>query len=200
MKIQIANIVDATRAEGPGQRIAVWLQCCPLRCPGCCSPEMLSFKGGQAMEVEALLERIDQACHQDAIEGITWLGGEPFAHAEVAAAASAAIQSRGLSVMIFSGYTIEQLRGQKDAAVDRLLSVTDILVDGPYLKEQPDESRRWIGSSNQRIHFLSDRYRADDASWQQRDTLEIRLNNGELSVNGFPAKNAVGMWKRPRSR
>lgn len=200
MKIQIANIVDATRAEGPGQRIAVWLQGCPLRCPGCCNPEMLSFKGGQAMEVEALLERIDQACHQDAIEGITWLGGEPFAHAEVAAAASAAIQSRGLSVMIFSGYTIEQLRGQKDAAVDRLLSVTDILVDGPYLKEQPDESRRWIGSSNQRIHFLSDRYRADDASWQQRDTLEIRLNNGELSVNGFPAKNAVGMWKRPRSR
>jgi hypothetical protein len=31
------------------------------------------------------------------------------------------------------------------------------------------------------------------------NTLEIRLRDGELSVNGFPARSAVGLWKRPRS-
>ena len=64
----------------------------------------------------------------------------------------------------------------------------------------PDTRRRWIGSTNQQIHFLSDRYRADDPRWQFSNTLEIRLTGRELSVNGFPARSAVGLWKRPESR
>jgi hypothetical protein len=44
---------------------------------------------------------------------------------------------------------------------------------------------------------LSDRYRFDEA-WQKSNTLEIRLLEGELTVNGFPAKAAAGLWKRPR--
>jgi len=55
-----------------------------------------------------------------------------------------------------------------------------------------------IGSSNQRIHFLSERCDPNDPRWLQRNTLELRLRDGELSVNGFPARSAVGLWKRPR--
>jgi anaerobic ribonucleoside-triphosphate reductase activating protein len=87
-----------------------------------------------------------------------------------------------------------------DAAVQQLLGEIDILVDGPYVRELPETRRRWIGSSNQRIHFLSDRCRADDPRWLQPNTLEIRLTNGELTVNGFPARSAVGLWKRPPRR
>jgi anaerobic ribonucleoside-triphosphate reductase activating protein len=79
-----------------------------------------------------------------------------------------------------------------------LLAHTDILVDGPYVRELPDTTRRWIGSTNQQIHFLSDRYRADDPCWNERNTLEIRVRGAEVSVNGFPAKQAVGLWKRPK--
>ena len=56
--------------------------------------------------------------------------------------------------------------------------------------------RRWIGSTNQRIHFLSERYQADDPRWQQHNTLEIRLRGRELTVNGFPARSAAGLWHR----
>ena len=80
-----------------------------------------------------------------------------------------------------------------------LLALTDILVDGPYLRQQPDTTRRWVGSTNQRIHFFTDRYRADDPCWRQHNTLEIRLRGRELTVNGFPARSAVGLWKRPTS-
>ena len=86
-----------------------------------------------------------------------------------------------------------------DPAVADLLAHTDILVDGPYLRDQPEKRRRWIGSANQQIHFLSERYRADDPRWLLPNTLEIRLDNGELSVNGFPARHAVGLWRRPRA-
>src|SRR5437870_6810731 len=103
-----------------------------------------------------------------------------------------------LSVMVFSGYTLEELKAMCEPAVTDLLAHTDILVDGPYVRELPETRRRWIGSSNQRVHFLSRRCDPDDPRWLEKNTLEIRLRDGELTVNGFPARHAVGLWKRPR--
>ncbi|MCG8587365.1 MAG: radical SAM protein [Pirellulales bacterium] len=198
--LQIAQIVEATEAEGPGRRFAIWLQGCPLRCPGCCNPEMLSFEGGERMTVNQLVERVKSAAESKHVEGITLLGGEPFAHANGAALLAQRVRSSGRTVMIFSGYTLEELEATPDAAVAELLSHTDILVDGPYVADLPDTQRRWIGSTNQRVHFLTDRYSANDSRWQQTDTLEIRMIDGVVSVNGFPARGAVGMWKRPKKR
>jgi anaerobic ribonucleoside-triphosphate reductase activating protein len=101
---------------------------------------------------------------------------------------------------VFSGYTLAEARALPEPAVAELLERTDILVDGPYLREQPDTTRRWIGSTNQQIHFLTNRYRADDPCWRKRNTLEIRLTPSALTVNGFPAAHAVGLWKKQRSR
>jgi anaerobic ribonucleoside-triphosphate reductase activating protein len=65
------------------------------------------------------------------------------------------------------------------------------------VRELPDRSRRWIGSTNQRIHFLTSRYQANDPVWQASDTLEIRWYDGELAINGFPAPQAKRIWQRP---
>lgn len=194
--LQIAQVVPTTEAEGPGRRFAVWFQGCPLRCPGCCNPEFIPFNGGESRSLTELLAELDSTD----VEGITLLGGEPLAHASGAAALAIEARRRGLSVMVFSGYTLEQAREMNDADVDRLLAHTDILVDGPYIRELPDSSRRWIGSTNQRIHFLTDRHQADDPCWRERNTLEIRVRGHEVSVNGFPAKQAVGLWRKPRVR
>lgn len=197
--LQVARIVPATEAEGPGRRFALWLQGCPLRCPGCCNPEMLPFEGGQRRSVADICSEIDSALPQG-IEGITLLGGEPLAHAASAAVLAREMHERGLTVMVFSGYTLEEARCLADPAVADLLAETDMLVDGPYLRDQPETRRRWIGSANQRVHFLTSRCRADDPRWLQPNTLELRLRGPELTVNGFPAANAVGLWKRPGVR
>ena len=195
--LSVAQIIPCTEAEGPGRRFALWFQGCPLRCPGCCNPEMLPFEGGARVGVAEVLAQLDAAAAQG-IEGITLLGGEPLAHAAGAAALARAARQRGLTVMVFSGYTLEAARGLPEPAVQELLAHTDILVDGPYVRELPETQRRWIGSANQRIHFLTDRYRADDPCWRQANTLEIRLADGDLTVNGFPARAAAGLWKRLR--
>jgi len=192
--MRVAQVVPCTEAEGPGKRFAVWFQGCPLRCPGCCNPEFLPFKGGDLRTTGEMAEWVGRAQAADGIEGITLLGGEPFAHAAAGAAFARAARDRGLSVMAFSGYTLEQLRDAADPAVGALLALTDILVDGPYLRDQPDTGRRWVGSTNQRVHFLTARYHFDE-QWRGRNTLEIRLAGGELSVNGFPGNDAVGLWK-----
>src|SRR5947209_12946734 len=196
--LRVAQIVPVTEAEGPGVRFALWFQGCPLRCPGCCNPEMLPFEGGTPTTAADVLRQIEAAARDHGVEGITFLGGEPLAHAPGAVVLARALKERGLTVMIFSGYVLEDARQMPDSAVRELLDLTDILVDGPYVRELPDTQRRWIGSTNQRIHFLSERYQADDPRWQMRNTLEVRLRGLELTVNGFPARSAVGLWKRPK--
>lgn len=194
--ISVAEIVPCTQAEGPGLRFALWVQGCPLRCADCCNQEMLSFAGGTPTTVADILLQISAARRQD-IEGITLLGGEPFAHAGPLASLARNVREQGLSVMIFSGFTLQQLQAQSDAGVAELLAWTDLLVDGPYDRTQPDTTRRWIGSRNQQIHFLTDRYRRDDPVWSQPDTLEVRWDGRNLLVNGFPADRATDLWRRP---
>jgi anaerobic ribonucleoside-triphosphate reductase activating protein len=160
---------------------------------------MLPFDGGRRVPAADVCDDIEAAARERGVEGITLLGGEPLAHAAGAAALARAVRGRGLSVMVFSGYTLEEARRLPDPAAAELLALTDILVDGPYLRDRPETRRRWIGSANQRVHFLTDRYRADDPRWLLPNTLEIRLRGAELSVNGFPSRSAVGLWRRPRA-
>jgi anaerobic ribonucleoside-triphosphate reductase activating protein len=191
-QLTLAHWVPGTEAEGPGRRFALWLQGCPLRCPGCCNPEFLSFRGGTVRGVAEIVGEIEST---PGLEGISLLGGEPTAQAEACAALAREVQRRGLSVMLYSGYTLIELRARNDAAIDDLLAHCDILVDGPYRREQPEAKRRWVGSANQVVHFLSDRYREDDPCWTKRNTLEIRVNRESVSVNGFPATAAREAWR-----
>jgi anaerobic ribonucleoside-triphosphate reductase activating protein len=192
--MQIAQMVPCTEAEGPGKRFAIWFQGCPLRCPGCCNPEFLPFKGGQNKTLDEMTTLLSQARDERQIEGVTLLGGEPFAHATAAVALAMVSRQLSLSVMVFSGYILEELQNRPEPEVSELLSLTDILVDGPYERDKPDKERRWIGSTNQRIHFLTDRYSFDD-QWRTRNTLEIRVVGREITINGFPSADAVGLWK-----
>lgn len=195
VRLRLAQVVPCTEAEGPGRRFAVWVQGCPLRCPGCCNPEMLPFEGGWEVDVNDLAEQV----RRQAVEGISLLGGEPMAQAAGLAALAKRVRAWGLSVMVFSGFTLEEIRGSNDPAALDLLAETDLLVDGPYLRDRPERGRRWVGSDNQRVHALTDRYRVDDLQWARPNTLELRLAGGELTVNGFPAASAVGLWRRPRT-
>ncbi len=197
MLLRVAQMIDCTEAEGPGRRFALWFQGCPLRCPGCCNPEMLPFSGGEILHIDTVWERVRNAVTRSHVEGITLLGGEPFAHAAGAALLARKAQNASLSVMVFSGYTLAEIRNLSDPAASDLLAHTDILVDGPYRSELPETRRRWIGSANQQVHFVSDRYRSDDPAWSRGNTLEIRLQENELLVNGFPAAGAVEFWRRP---
>src|SRR3954452_12205836 len=106
--IRVAHIAPCTEAEGPGKRFALWFQGCPLRCPGCCNPEMLPFAAGGGMSLDQVLSAVADAVPQG-IEGITLLGGEPTAHAADASRLARQMHAWNLSVMVFSGFTLEEL-------------------------------------------------------------------------------------------
>jgi anaerobic ribonucleoside-triphosphate reductase activating protein len=178
--LDVAEVVPRTEAEGPGWRWALWVQGCPLRCPGCCNPEMLRF-GRSARQVapEALADEVAD------VEGVSFLGGEPFAQAEALAVLARLVRARGLSVMVFSGFTLAELRERPGAAA--LLAETDLLVDGRYDRRLRTTARRWIGSENQVLHFLTDRYRPDDLRFREPNHVELRWDGRTVTVNGFPS-------------
>ena len=199
--IRLAQIVDATRSEGPGKRCAIWFQGCPLRCPGCCNPEMLPFEGGVEWNWRDLKRRIENAATAYGLEGVTLLGGEPFAHSDAGAEIAELAQKLSLTVMVFSGFTLAEIRRLSDSGSRRLLAAADLLVDGLYDERQRTTSRRWIGSDNQQLHFLSDRYSAEDPCWRAANTVEFRLESDEIVVSGFPdarAVESIRQWRRGR--
>ncbi len=181
--VRLAQLVARTEAEGPGVRFALWTQGCPLRCDGCCNPEMFSFEGGEPWETGAVVEAIRGT---RGIEGVSFLGGEPVAQAAPLARLARCVQDLGLSVVLFTGYALEELRGAARPDIDSLLAATDLVIDGRYERRRPETRRRWIGSSNQRLHFLSARYSPSDPCFGQPNTLEVRWRKGSLEVNGWP--------------
>lgn len=182
--MRVCRWVYGTTAEGPGRRFCLWVQGCPHRCPGCFNPETWSSQGGIEMDVPALLNLIRNG--EEPIEGITLLGGEPFEQADELAQLCAQAHALGLGVLAFTGYTLDALHSRHDPGIDALLSQVDLLLDGPYIESLQDFSRPWVGSSNQRFHYLTDRYTPEQVAVCSNQ-LEIRLMpDGSIVFNGMP--------------
>lgn len=144
------------------------------------------------MSVQDLLEEIPSA----EVEGVTLLGGEPFEQAPALAAFARGVQSLGLSVMAFTGYTLADLRSRAaagEAGIEQLLQATDLLIDGPFLRDELDDVRPWVGSKNQGFHTLTDRYAHLNGKWETlRDRLEITVApDGTTAVNGWASSESL---------
>ena len=139
MKLRIHRFLPATRTEGPGVRACVWVQGCPIRCSGCAVPNTWP-EGGEEIDVQDLAERI---LNGPSVEGVTFAGGEPFAQAEGLAHLGKMLRNRGLSIVTYTGYVLEQIRRSSRTDWHDLLAVTDVLIDGPFRADLRDVSRLW---------------------------------------------------------
>jgi len=155
IQVNLHAFEPRSRANGPGLRAVLWFQGCTLGCPGCFNPATHdSEKAPDPFSPFSLVSRIQ--AEGDAIEGISISGGEPFQQAAALYALLEALRARtDLSVLVFSGYTIAEIRAQELGP--SILGLVDVLVDGRYrAREHLAEDVR--GSANQQIHLLTDRY------------------------------------------
>ena len=188
--LNLASRLPFTEAEGPGRRAALWVQGCNKRCHGCCNPGYLQLVERDLVSAESVLEWLENAHQTFDLEGVTFLGGQRMLQTQGLAFVAQGAQSLGLSVMVFSGYTLKELDELCLPGTDRLLKYTDVLVDGPYDSDLPDNSRRWAGSLNQKFNYLTGRYDMSiESSGKVERNLEVRLRaDGSLFINGWPEK------------
>ncbi|MEV0902131.1 4Fe-4S cluster-binding domain-containing protein [Actinoplanes sp. NPDC049802] len=176
--VRVAHFLDRTTAEGPGERSAIWVQGCSIRCAGCFNPHLFGTRGGTPTTPRSLVERVVAA----GTSGVTLLGGEPFEQAAGLAAVAAGVRRAGLTVMTFTGYEYAYLRGLEDAAVAALLAATDLLVAGPFRQDLLDHERPWVGSTNQESLHLTGRL----TEVAGPDRLEVTVSAaGDIAVNGW---------------
>lgn len=185
--LNLGNWIECTEVEGPGKRFAIWTQGCHIRCPDCCNPELLPFVPNRLVEVGQMVRRIETAREQHGIEGITLLGGEPMIQARGLSLLAREVRLLGLTVMLFTGYVIGKGRSLPDGATE-LLEQCDLVVDGPYVPARPETQRNWVGSANQRFHYLTAAYDSKiETADRYRNGVEIRLGgSGGMLVSGFP--------------
>ena len=158
-----ASLRTCDIANGDGVRVSLFVSGCTHHCPGCFNLEAQSFTYGAPFTPQVEDEILD-ACDKPFISGLTVLGGEPMEP----------VNQRGLltllrrfrarfgnakTIWIYTGCVIEELRAPsvsrwRTEVTDEILSLIDVLVDGPFVMALRDPSLKFRGSSNQRILHL----------------------------------------------
>lgn len=184
--LNLAAIRFFTDSEGPGHRVAIWVQGCPRRCPDCCNPEMQSLEPKFIVDTKDLLDLIDRETTKNPVEGVSLIGGEPIWQAGSLCEIAEWFQRKGLSVLMFTGFLYEELLEMNEPQINKLLSLTDLLIDGEFIESEPDLERPWIGSRNQKVYRLSDFYPAGIEYKGEARRLELLVSKDEILINGWP--------------
>ena len=180
MKLRVFNILKNTKVEGPETRYCIWVQGCSRHCKGCQAVHTWSHLGGVLYNVKDIIADIKK---QKNIEGVTFLGGEPFEQAEALGIIAKAVKKEGLGVLCFTGSLLEEL--QQNEKNKTLLENIDLLIDGAFEADKVDYSRPWCGSKNQRYHFLTNRYN-EEIFEKYKNKIEINISkNGTIFMNGM---------------
>lgn len=146
-------------ANGVGVRVTLFVSGCTRHCKNCFNPDTWDFCYGQPFTADTE-EELLEALRPSYIDGLTLLGGEPFEPENQRALLPFVERVRrelpDKTVWAFSGRVLEsELQNpaspQHCEVTDKLLSLLDVLVDGPYVDEQRDLTLRFRGSRNQRI-------------------------------------------------
>lgn len=183
--LNVAALVPATRALGPGKRAALWLQGCslPEKCPGCIAAHWIPIREATLMPIADVAAAL---CADESVEGLTLSGGEPSLQAAGLVRLIAAIRAtRDWSVIAFSGFRYEELLAHPaGSAVRAYLDALNVLVDGPYRAELNDGST-FAGSRNQRVLTLRDHPQLHTGDWPVRQ-IEVHVQAAEVLVVGVP--------------
>ena len=174
----IAAIKRCTRSEGPYKRMAIWFQGCDIGCEGCCNPDYIPMIIRNKMSLSELMKVIDDSADRFDIEGVTLLGGEPTIQNGLHTLCKR-IRESNLGVILFTGHLFETLS-------PIIVENVDLIVDGRYDINNPEDKRNMIGSTNQRIFDISGRYEKS-MGWfldKREKRIELCVSEDELEVNG----------------
>jgi anaerobic ribonucleoside-triphosphate reductase activating protein len=195
--LNVAEMDLVQGAAGPGRRLVIWLQGCLKRCIGCANGSFLPERVGRQVSVAELIEVLEASA---GLDGITLSGGEPVLQAAALVPLLAGAHLRGLTVVCYTGYTLEELTeaGAQDSALAKFLGEVDLLIDGEY-RQGLARAGAYRPSANQRLHFLSGRI-SEESCGQTVETV-FEIGAGRVTTTGtLPASIRRALAAKLRER
>lgn len=129
------------------------------------------------MSIDEIISVIKKSIDDFSIEGVTYSGGEPTCQKNLPLLTDE-IKKLGLGIISFTGRKYEE--------VSDVLAGVDLVIDGAYVSVEKETKRRLLGSENQRILCLTDRYK-NDMSWFDIDkngkSVEVNMSD-KIVING----------------
>lgn len=158
------NITPCDVANGVGVRTILWVSGCSLNCPGCHNQCARDRYAGQPFDAKAKEELFD-ALSKPYVRGITLSGGHPLEAYNLLDIYLLLTDIRTkfpdkdvwlytgltLPLSIFSPVDKNDVDGLAHNMVYSILSLCDVVVDGPFIQEQRDIRLQFRGSTNQRL-------------------------------------------------
>jgi anaerobic ribonucleoside-triphosphate reductase activating protein len=156
------GIDKASISNGPGVRVVLWVAGCEIHCKGCQNPESWDFCAGKLFDENAKKE-LFESLNKPYIQGIAFSGGHPLENKNVEDIylLIKEIQEKfpTKDIWLYSGYTWESIFPKVNIDMfnvnnvyrKEVVSMCDVLVDGPYIEEQRDITLAFRGSKNQRL-------------------------------------------------
>ena len=148
---KIHSIETFGTVDGPGIRLVVFLQGCPLRCLYCHNPDTQKYCIGEQMSPEQIIEEYEKNRAFYSKGGITVTGGEPLMQIEFVTELFALAKAHGIHTCIdTSGATFCPESGECVRRFDRLLELTDlVMLDIKHIN--PEHHKALTGRSNEAI-------------------------------------------------
>lgn len=147
--MRINKILENSRSNGPGRRFTIWTQGCSFHCYNCINKDTWDFDKGNELTTQQLVEKIKAT----ETEGITLTGGEPL-HQYRDTLELAKLLFKDYNIFLTTGYDFLVLKASYKAEI---LKYVDILVSGPYIDSLYTNKILWRGSTNQELHYLTER-------------------------------------------
>lgn len=157
------NIKKVDTADGLGVRVTLFVSGCTNCCEGCFQKQTWDFNYGKPYTLDTQ-EEIMEALKPVYIRGLTLLGGEPFelSNQEVLVELLRETRKRfpKKDIWAFTGFLLDEdlVEGGRRYGpyTDEMLSMIDVLVDGPFIQAKRNLMLKYRGSENQRVIDLNE--------------------------------------------
>ncbi|WP_327290233.1 4Fe-4S cluster-binding domain-containing protein [Streptomyces sp. NBC_01198] len=201
--LRVSQVLGPVTALGPGRRLGVWVQGCPLACAGCMSRQTWDPGGGQDVGLERLLGLWAGAL-ADGYDGLTVSGGEPLEQpAALGALLAGADRLRteagrtDADLLVYSGWEDSEIAASPVAAA--ALDRADAVITGRYRAGEPT-GLVWRGSANQhlipRTPLGRRRYGPHLERTSDRPELQVRVTDGDVHIIGVPRSGELSALER----
>lgn len=177
--MQVHSILYPSYVDGPGPRAVLFLQGCPIRCPGCQNRHLWDPQGGEEIPVEEIAARLLATGLP-----VTISGGEPFAQALELAELLRILKEADVHVIVYSGFRFEVLMSMAEGVpgIMTSLRLADVLVDGPFITSLAKGAGPYRGSANQRAIDLPATFAAGKV---------VEVDWGEIAVSILPDGSVI---------